>query len=313
MGLGLELGLAGANVVGNQIQAAQQYNRSKKLMALQLGNQKALNEQGQQLQMKTWQETGAPAQVEMLKQAGLNPGLMYSKGGAGGTTGGQTGGSASMGNAPQMAPMNLTNILEMKQIEAQTKLLEAQKAKTEAETPQIAPTAETGRAKTGAETENIKADTAVKQIQAGIMQIQQAKTEEQITTAINKTVADTKLAVTEGYIRAGEADARIQSAKLAVVTATLENELTESKTNLTEAEKKGIITGIVQKWTELNQKQQGLSLEAQKIKIETFSKEMEAEYPGAWNVIGNVMKKAYKSLENIETYFRGEAPKDKIK
>jgi hypothetical protein len=53
-------------------------------MQLELGKQSAEHEFG--LQKKMWEETNAPAQVEQLKKAGLNPALMYGSGGGGGAT-----------------------------------------------------------------------------------------------------------------------------------------------------------------------------------------------------------------------------------
>ena len=64
----------------NQATSAQAHQRQKKLMGIQLDNQRNLNKQGQELAMKTWRETNYPAQMKMLKEAGLNPGLLYGMG-----------------------------------------------------------------------------------------------------------------------------------------------------------------------------------------------------------------------------------------
>ncbi len=66
----------------------------------QYENQRKLNQQGHDLQMDMWNKTNYGAQLEHMKDAGLNPALMYGMGGGGGTTtGNQTGGSASKANA----------------------------------------------------------------------------------------------------------------------------------------------------------------------------------------------------------------------
>ena len=67
--------------------------------------------------MDMWNKTNYGAQVEHMKNAGLNPALMYKGAGAGGTTGSQTGGSASMGNSQQGKVMDLSNALIGAQIE----------------------------------------------------------------------------------------------------------------------------------------------------------------------------------------------------
>jgi len=76
-------------------------NKQEKGMAeQQYQNQRKLNEQGHGLQMDMWNKTNYGAQLKHMKDAGLNPALMYGMGGGGGaTTGSQGGGSAAKGNA----------------------------------------------------------------------------------------------------------------------------------------------------------------------------------------------------------------------
>jgi len=122
-------------------------SNQESLMNLQMTNQKQLDKYGQELQLDTWKKTSYPTQVEMLKEAGLNPALLYGGSGSGDTTGSQGGGSAASGNAPspQQMPMDLASgIMMAKQIE----LLEAQKQKVNAETQNV--TAQT----TGKDIEN---------------------------------------------------------------------------------------------------------------------------------------------------------------
>jgi len=149
MGAALGIGLQLAGEAVNQIHSAQEYKRQQNLMEIQnksqkelmnqqMINQQQLNKEGQALQMQTWNETNYPAQVAMLKKAGLNPALLYAKGGAGGTTGGQTGGSAASGSAasgsaPRSQPMDMTNIMAMRQMEASIKAQEAGARKANAE------------------------------------------------------------------------------------------------------------------------------------------------------------------------------------
>lgn len=127
--LGAGVGLLG--MIGQEHRAGQQHNRQKELMDIQNQNQRALNEQGQQLQMKTWNETNAAAQMEHYKEAGLNPALMYGGSGAGGQTGSQGGGSAAGGNAA--APMDIGNAIQAGLAVAQTKNINADTKKKESE------------------------------------------------------------------------------------------------------------------------------------------------------------------------------------
>lgn len=92
--------------------ATNQQNRQKELMGISYGHQRNLNIQGQQLQMDTWKRTNYPAQIEMMRKAGLNPALMYGmKGGGGTTTGSQTGGQAQAGQAQAFNPMDMSNLM----------------------------------------------------------------------------------------------------------------------------------------------------------------------------------------------------------
>lgn len=75
------------------------YRNERRLAEQQYGNQRMLNQQGHDLQMDMWNKTNYGAQVDHMKNAGLNPALMYGSAGQGGTTGSQGGGSASKGNS----------------------------------------------------------------------------------------------------------------------------------------------------------------------------------------------------------------------
>ena len=112
-------------MIGQNKRARKQHNRQKELMGIQFGNQQELNKQGQKLQMQTWRDTGYGAQMEMMKEAGLNPGLMYGMSGGGGqTTGSQGGGSAQSGNSH--APMDIGNSVQAALAASQIKLQDSQ-------------------------------------------------------------------------------------------------------------------------------------------------------------------------------------------
>lgn len=127
---------AGASVAGGLLgmigqgkRAKKAHNRNKELMGIQFQNQQALNQQGHELQMKTWRDTGYEAQMKMMKDAGLNPGLMYGMNGGGGQTTGSQGGGSASGNQAH-APMDIG-------ASVQASLMAAQAAKIVAETNEI--------------------------------------------------------------------------------------------------------------------------------------------------------------------------------
>jgi len=126
------LGTALGGMIDNQ-RNRRAYEQEKNLMGIQQQNQYALNRQGHDLQMDMWNKTNYGAQVKHMKDAGLNPALMYKGAGAGGTTGSQTGGGAGGGSAPMPKQMNIANML----IGAQIKDLLAGAKKKEKETEKI--------------------------------------------------------------------------------------------------------------------------------------------------------------------------------
>jgi hypothetical protein len=101
------LGMIGAGI---------QNRAQRRLMDKQKNNQMQLNRQGHELQMDMWNKTNYGAQVDHMRDAGLNPALMYQQGGSTGTTGSQSGGSAQSGNAAQVKMMDLGSALTVSQI-----------------------------------------------------------------------------------------------------------------------------------------------------------------------------------------------------
>lgn len=133
-GTGAFLGLMGT-AIGSNIQNNRQDRQNQfqeKLMGIQYGNQKKLNEHGHQLQYEMWKKTNYPAQMEMLKEAGLNPSLLYGQGGGGGTTTGSQGGGSAQGGQAN-APMDIGNAIQMGMMASNIKLTNATAKKTEEE------------------------------------------------------------------------------------------------------------------------------------------------------------------------------------
>src|ERR1044072_4182703 len=95
-GVGTKLGLALENHNDQR-----QYEQQQRLQELQIQGQKDMADYNRNNQIKMWEATNYPAQVNQLKLAGLNPGLMYGMGGGGGTTVGNATGSVSGAEAPK--------------------------------------------------------------------------------------------------------------------------------------------------------------------------------------------------------------------
>ena len=152
-GLGTSATSAGIGFVGNALSQAfglswspqramrEQEAYNKRIMALQNQYQQQAAAQSQQYAKEYWDYTNAENQVNHLKNAGLNIGLMYGQSGAGGM--GASGGARQESpDQPQGNPIGMA--LQVQQIEqqrrmndAQIALAEAQARKTEAEEKKI--------------------------------------------------------------------------------------------------------------------------------------------------------------------------------
>ncbi|AXH77976.1 MAG: DNA pilot protein [Microviridae sp.] len=286
-----------AGLIGQRQREKRAMSNQKELMDLQQQNQMELNKQGQQIQLDTWNKTSYPSQVAKMKEAGLNVGLMYGMGGGGGTTtGSQGGGSAQGGSAPAPQPMNLGNMVEAIKAGAEIALIASEKAKKEAEKKNI----EAGTVKTGAETTNIEANTALTQVKTDIEKINMANRQYQIDTELNNVIQKTNELKIKNQLTTDQYESLVTEAKQNAIGATLRNKLTETQTKATEAQINEIQTKIYAKYRELAQTDKSLEQQDTRIKIETFQKQLEAEYPGMWNVFGSVLKKGYNSLEEAE-------------
>lgn len=112
---------------------------NKRIMALQNQYQQQAAAQSQQYAKDYWDYTNAENQINHLKNAGLNIGLMYGQSGTGGM--GASGGARQ--ESPDQAQGNPIGMaLQVQQIEQQRRMNDAQIALTEAETKKAGAEAE---------------------------------------------------------------------------------------------------------------------------------------------------------------------------
>lgn len=110
---------AGAGVVNGILDLA----FGKQKMKQQLKGQKQALAQSNEAQLDLWNKTNYGAQMEHLKAAGLNPGLLYGMGGAGGAT---TGSGGGMPSNQSNAGLDIMGAAQMQLIRAQAEKLEAE-------------------------------------------------------------------------------------------------------------------------------------------------------------------------------------------
>lgn len=248
-------------LIGQNARMKKQHQNQLALMNQQYTNQRQLNLQGHQLQMDMWNKTNYPAQMSMMKEAGLNPALMYGMSGSGGTTtGSQGGGSASGGQAGMLdigSALAAAKLgAEIKNINAQTELTE-KKGMTEEQNTLLA-----------------KAETDVKNATA-----------KNFGVVYNNLLEEGKKLGLDNEFLEKTMLPRIQ--KIGI-----ENELMQANTNLSKEQVTKITTELQQAW-------RNLELKEGEISIKAFEAEIKATYPNIFNVLGKEVDGALEGFYNI--------------
>lgn len=141
-GLGSSAASAGVGFIGNALSQAlglswsprkameEQWKYNKNIMALQNQYQQQAAAKSQQYAKEYWDYTNAENQVQHLKNAGLNIGLMYGQSGAGGM-GASGGAHQAAPEQPQGNPVGMA--LQVQQLEQQRRMNDAQISLAEAQ------------------------------------------------------------------------------------------------------------------------------------------------------------------------------------
>lgn len=108
----------GANLLTGIVNNALQRSQQEKLNVINAKYNKEMTDYNMEKQMEMWERTGYKPQVDQMKEAGLNPALMYKGSGAGG----QTALSMSSQGAAQANPksMGIEGIAQLALMKAQT-------------------------------------------------------------------------------------------------------------------------------------------------------------------------------------------------
>lgn len=128
---------AGLLGIGEKKQDKRQLEQQQKLQDMQIKGNKEMSEFEKQQQLDMWNKTNYGAQVEHIKEAGLNTGLLYGMGGSGGATTGGGGGSGVNGGNAATGVQGQAMALETAMAAAQLANIQAQTEKTKAEAENI--------------------------------------------------------------------------------------------------------------------------------------------------------------------------------
>lgn len=115
-----------------------QLKQQGKLQKQQIEGGKEMSQFQKEQDLDMWNKTNYGAQVKHMKEAGINPALIYGMSGGGGVTTGSGGGAMPTAATAEAPSQSNRSIMDMALMAAQTKVLESQAEKTKEETKNIA-------------------------------------------------------------------------------------------------------------------------------------------------------------------------------
>nr|WAE43646.1 MAG: DNA pilot protein [Microviridae sp.] len=203
------------------------------------------NEQGAEFGINLANESGSPlsypAQVNQMNEAGLNPALMYAKGGGGGQMiGGMSVGSAQAPTAQPLSANDLTSALltgiktasEVQVNQAQTENIKADTAKKNVEVPNIE--ASTASITQGITNQQLaakltQAQTTAVGIANAINKLTIVDQQDKIKADAEAAISNAKILLQQAHVDAATVDIKIATLKTEMVGKVLQNMLTSSE------------------------------------------------------------------------------------
>lgn len=257
-----------------------QVSQQHRLTDIQLDAQKNMMDYGYQKQMDMWNATNYPAQMQQLEKAGLNPGLMYAKGGPGGVTGTPTGsvtGATAQQNPGEiMQAMGIANQNSL--LQSQRKLVDAQARETNVRADKEAGVdTELGKTQIASLTQGIqnqkaievltKAQSLMQSMENVIVGHTMKEREDYIVAQTQQAQELVMQAEQQTFIDRATAHAKADIIRTEAIGQVLQNALTQAQTGQAKAATQvdyaqihKMAQDIAQGWTDLSQKEQQIKL-----------------------------------------------------
>lgn len=292
-GLNMAQNVGNALGIGAKARDRRQLEQQGKLTEQQVKAQKEMGEHQKKLQMEMWNETNYGAQVEHLKDAGLNPALLYGMSAGSGATAGAGGTGAAGGGQAANAAQDQAAQAQMGMMIAQRELITAQAEKTKAETEKIE----------GVDTEKTKAETNLANINTAFQEIQTKVAGETTEAAIRAIEEEAKrleaVAVQEennAIISNKTFDDRVMQIKQEAIGAMLENEVKKSNVSVNEERIKQIAAEITQRWEQLRLQEKGIEASLTNMEKMTEAMLWGAGIQATGNLVNGIMNVATRGV-----------------
>lgn len=281
----------------------EQLAQARKMQDLSLEGEMTRLQRNQTAALQMWKDTSYGPQMEQLKAAGLNPGLIYGMSGGGGQTaqvspGATSGGGSQVGQRSGGGEGMGLMVGQMGLLQAQKENIEANTAKTKVET------AKTEGVETTEAVGRIKGLDLDNKFKEGALQdrLDQINTEAlHAITKLDREAEGLKL----------DRATRIQKADIIRAQAggeILRNILTEAQTRATDQGTRESIQRIIQSKEQINnwaeqilQGWEGLNRMDKEMKIKQLEYEFKRDNPGVGNVIGGKLNAIMNAFESIPT------------
>lgn len=309
---GIALGMQAAGAVGQVFGVGnkRQVRQQARLNAEQVKSQKEMADYSFMKQMEMWNNTNYGAQVEHMKKAGLNPALLYGKGGGGGVTTG-SGASTGVGGASAEGPSQaMSGMGQLGMMPAQVELIKAQTENVKADTANkagVEPKLKEAQAASLLQgIENAKQQQQLTEVQTRLAKISEVIQGGTIETQIDrmefeteKIAAEMDIAMNEAYISKETKLEKVKIVQEEAIGAVLKNVLTAAQTKgvqsgieVNDATIKKMANDIALGWATLDRTDR-------QIAITKFKETVAANYPGILNVVGRTMDDLINSMFDI--------------
>lgn len=230
--------------------------QQEKLQRLQIQGQKEMGDYNLHNQLKLWEQTGYGAQVDQLKRAGLNAGLIYGMGGAGGqtasaqpgtVTGATAGGQEAIQGMGMMTGMAL-NAAQIENIKANTEKTKVETAKTAgvdtAEAQARIADLSAGVKEKEAKTQLAQVQTKLTTVQTEIQESTKELQVDQLENLVREGTIKLEMLQRENKLADEQYNDKVKMFRLQMAEITIKNALNKAITNNTNQDTKNKIQEI---------------------------------------------------------------------